>query len=188
MKTEETLIIVDLEATCCDKNSFPRDEMEIIEIGAVAVDAAIDSILSEFQAFVRPVRHPKLTDFCKELTTITQEDVGGADSFTDVHSELTSWLSQYGSHVFCSWGDYDRNQVDQDCRFHGVDSPFSPFSPSHRNLKREFSEAYATKKRFGVGSALKKLGLEFEGTAHRGIDDAKNIARIYFEVLSSRGK
>jgi|GEM_PF-2638928 len=35
-----------------------------------------------------------------------------------------------------------------------------------------------------LASALKKIGLELEGTHHRGIDDARNIARIVQAVLS----
>ena len=38
----------------------------------------------------------------------------------------------------------------------------------------------------GVGGALRYLGLEFEGTPHRGIDDARNIARIYSEGICPR--
>ncbi|MCJ8344833.1 hypothetical protein MJH12_04780 [bacterium] len=54
----KTLIIIDLEATCCSRSSIPKDEMEIIEIGAVAID--------EYSVFIRPVRNLILTDFCKE--------------------------------------------------------------------------------------------------------------------------
>jgi inhibitor of KinA sporulation pathway (predicted exonuclease) len=35
-----------------------------------------------------------------------------------------------------------------------------------------------TSQRFGIGAALGRLGIERAGTAHRGIDDARNIARI----------
>ena len=72
------LAIIDFEATCCDKNSFPRNEMEIIEIGMVIVDYDTFEKVSEFQSFVKPVRHDKLTAFCKNLTSITQETVDSA--------------------------------------------------------------------------------------------------------------
>lgn len=181
MNTREMLVIVDLEATCCDAGSVPRNEMEIIEIGAVAIERASAEVHSEFQSFVRPVRHPKLTKFCGTLTTITQADVDNADTFPEVCKRLSAWLKQFESHVFCSWGDYDRKQVDQDCRFHGIQSPLSS---RHRNLKKEFSAAMKTEKRFGVSSALRRLGMAFEGTAHRGIDDAINIGRIYAAALA----
>jgi len=66
-------LIVDLEATCCNDASFPKDEMEIIEIGAVMTLAETLENISEFQTFIRPVRHPQLTAFCKELTSISQK-------------------------------------------------------------------------------------------------------------------
>lgn len=179
------LAIVDFEATCCDDASFPRDEMEIIEIGSVAVQADTGEILSEFCTFVRPVRHPHLTDFCTALTTIRQEDVDGAPSFPEALVHFTGWLDRFGSPVFCSWGDYDRKQLEKDCSFHGL--PF-PFNEGHRNLKAEFSESLGSKKRFGLGQAVEKLGIGFQGTAHRGIDDAKNIARVYKEILIRRAR
>ena len=46
------LIVVDLEATCWD-TSRPRNHMEIIEIGAVRLDAAL-TVVDEFDcSFVR---------------------------------------------------------------------------------------------------------------------------------------
>ncbi|MFT4689667.1 MAG: exonuclease domain-containing protein [Verrucomicrobiia bacterium] len=169
-------IIVDLEATCCDVDSFPRAEMEVIEIGAVAVDAGSGVMLGEFQSFVRPVRHGVLTSFCRELTSIAQDQVDSADRFPTVNSQLSDWLRSFPDHDFCSWGFYDLRQLEQDCEFHSVESAFQC---GHRNVKIEFSEAMGTRKKFGVGTALRRLGLEFDGTPHRGIDDARNIARIY---------
>ncbi|MCF7733503.1 MAG: hypothetical protein K9N23_17575 [Akkermansiaceae bacterium] len=72
-------------------------------------------------------------------------------------------------------------QFMQDCQYHRL--PY-PFSGNHRNLKAAFSAATGGKKRFGLGGAIRKIGLEFEGTAHRGIDDARNIARIYRHLLN----
>ena len=173
-------VIVDLEATCCNRNSFPREEMEIIEIGAIRVSSVTGEIDSEFGAFVRPVRNSLLTDFCRELTTISQAEVEGADDFPTVLRRFSSWVEEQPDYDFCSWGDYDKKQFVRDCQFHDV--PY-PFSGDHRNLKVEFSSLIGTKKRFGLGGAIRKLGLEFEGTAHRGIDDARNIARVYGHLL-----
>ena len=173
-------VIVDLEATCCNRDSFPREEMEIIEIGAVRVSSITGEIDSEFGAFVRPVRNPLLTDFCRELTSISQGEVQGADDFPTVLRRFSSWMAEHPDYDFCSWGDYDKKQFVRDCQFHDV--PY-PFSGDHRNLKAEFSSLTGSKKRFGLGGALRKLGLEFEGTAHRGIDDARNIARVYSHLF-----
>lgn len=172
-------LIVDLEATCSDDGSVPRDEMEIIEIGAVVLDAQSFRIIDEFDAFIRPVRHPRLTDFCLSLTTIQQRDVESAGTFAAAIQEFVEWKSRYPNALFCSWGNFDKSQFQRDCAFHGI--PY-PFDAGHLNVKEAFSTSQNARRRFGVGEALDRLGLQFEGTPHRGIDDVRNIARIIRRV------
>jgi len=171
-------LVIDLEATCDDAGRVPRHEMEIIEIGAVLVDGASFGPKGEFQTFIRPVRHPLLTAFCRDLTTITQAEVDDAPGFGDAIAALREFMLPFEDEEpprFCSWGDYDRHQFDQDARFHGVELPFGS---DHLNIKRAFSEALGTRKRFGMAAALRKLRLPLLGSHHRGIDDARNIARL----------
>ena len=61
-------LVIDLEATCDEGNAIPREETEIIEIGAVLVNGSSLAPVAEHQTFIRPLRHPKLTPFCTELT------------------------------------------------------------------------------------------------------------------------
>jgi len=169
-------LIVDLEATCCNDGSFPKDEMEIIEVGAVIILAETLENISEFQTFIHPVRHPRLTAFCKELTSISQHDVDQAPGFVEAMKQLQDWLRKFDSYDFCSWGYYDKNQLDQDCHFHKVPCPINAV---HRNLKVEFSQFFGVKKGYGMSKALSKIGVKLEGTHHRGIDDARNIVKIF---------
>ena len=164
-------LVVDLEATCDDRGSSPREDSEIIEIGAVLVEDATWRAVGEFQMFVRPVVHPKLTAFCTELTTITQADVDGAPPFAAVAARLAAFGA---GTVFCSWGNYDRNQLAMDARRHGI-AP--PLGPEHINVKERFAQVAGERKR-GNRDALSRVGLQATGTHHRGIDDARNIARL----------
>nr|MBK7069866.1 exonuclease domain-containing protein [Deltaproteobacteria bacterium] len=77
--------------------------------------------------------------------------------------------------LFASWGAYDRTQFEQDCRHHRV---AWPFGPDHLNLKAQLSERRGSSRRFGMAQALRVAGLPLAGTHHRGIDDARNIARL----------
>lgn len=167
-------LVIDLEATCDNHDAVPRDEMEIIEIGAVLVDSNTLQAKAEFQTFVRPVRHPTLTEFCTKLTSITQADVDGAPGFPDALEALRLFMND-DQPLFCSWGNYDRNQFRLDADYHGVTLPFGP---DHMNVKQQFSDALGTRKRFGMAAALAKVGLPLVGTHHRGIDDARNIALL----------
>jgi 3'-5' exoribonuclease 1 len=168
-------LVIDLEATCDDGGQVPKREMEIIEIGAVLVDCESFEPIAEFQSFVRPVRHPKLTPFCTQLTSITQAEVDAAPRFPAVLGALREFVEEHGRPLFCSWGNYDRGQFELDAKFHGLKLPFGS---DHLNVKQAFSDTLGTSKRFGMAGALRELGFPLEGTHHRGIDDARNIARI----------
>lgn len=167
-------LVIDLEATCDEERRIRDRHMEIIEIGSVLVDAATLAPVAEHQTFVKPVRHPVLTEFCTRLTTITQADVESAPGFPEAIAALERFLAGRDA-LFCSWGDYDRRQFEQDARFHKVGLPFGE---RHLNVKKEFSAQLGEEKRYGMAGALKRVGLELQGTHHRGIDDARNIARL----------
>ncbi len=168
-------LVVDFEATCSNDGTLRREEMEIIEVGAVMVDGETLTTLTEFQSFVRPVRHPVLTPFCTELTSITQADVDAAPTLPEVVEQWIAWSVPFEECVFSSWGSYDHNQLVQDCRFHGIAMPFL-LEPI--NLKAEFSAQLKIRRRMGMKEALSRAGLTLDGTHHRGIDDARNIARL----------
>lgn len=167
-------LVIDLEATCDDQGQVPREKMEIIEIGAVLVDGETFAPKAEFQSFVRPVRHPRLTPFCQKLTSISQEEVDRAPGFVAVIRALTEFTANQRP-LFSSWGNYDKGQFGLDAKYHGIKLPFGK---DHLNIKTAFSRALGTRKRFGMAAALRKLRIPLEGTHHRGIDDARNIAKI----------
>jgi inhibitor of KinA sporulation pathway (predicted exonuclease) len=178
METKKYYLVIDLEATCDDGERMPREETEIIEIGAVLCEQESLKNVAEFQTFVRPLRHPKLTPFCTRLTTITQEQVAAAPTFSVAVQRLGAWLRDKGAMgqvVFCSWGDYDKNQLAREERRNGIRLPLGT---EHMNLKESFRRRSGDDKKLGTGQALVRVALRFEGTAHRGIDDARNIARL----------
>jgi inhibitor of KinA sporulation pathway (predicted exonuclease) len=193
MQTEHRdFLVIDLEATCDNGPLVPKREMEIIEIGAVLVEHRSFTIVDEFQSFVRPVRHAQLTPFCRELTSITQAQVDAAPGFVEVLAALRAFIVAHTPKqgptagqppLFCSWGNYDRGQFGLDAGYHGVELPFGA---DHMNIKQRFSDALGTRKRFGMAQALDRLGIPLAGTHHRGIDDARNIAKILPFAIGAR--
>ena len=168
-------VVIDLEATCSDDGSVPRDEMEIIEIGAVITDAPDWLPLVEFQTLVRPQRHPELTPFCRELTGIEQSDVDTGPKFPEAMAALVDWLSAWPDAVFCSWGDFDRKQFRRDCEFHSVDYPLGE---RHINLKEAYAASFKLKRGRGLSWVLDQHELAFDGRPHRALDDTRNITRL----------
>jgi len=171
-------IIVDLEATCWENTRHPL-EMEIIEIGALRMTSADSPAANEFSAFIKPIIVLQLTDFCKELTTITQDDVDNAEYFWTVFPKFVEWI---GTRPFtlCSWGAYDLNQFRKDCERHKMELPAT--FENHINLKKEFARIEQCKP-MGMNAALEKMNIPLQGTHHRGIDDARNIAKLARHIL-----
>lgn len=173
MDNEALFLVIDLEATCDENHRIPHHEMEIIEIGAVLVDGETLEPIDEFQTFVRPVRHAILRPFCTRLTSITQAQVASAPRFPEAMAQLREFLGGQSA-LFCSWGDYDRKQFKQDAAYHRVELPLGS---RHLNVKQAFADQLNTSPS-GMAGALRRVGLSLRGTHHRGIDDARNIARL----------
>lgn len=171
-------VIVDLEATCWEKG-VSRAQMEIIEIGAVLMDSETGPVSKEFDAFIKPVATQELSAFCTELTSIRQEDVDQAEYFWTVFPRFVEWIGDK-SFRLCSWGAYDLNQFRSDCNRHNMPLPSS--FENHINLKREFSRVKNVKP-MGMKGALEMMNIPMVGTHHRGIDDAKNIAKLAEIIL-----
>ena len=178
LKDRKYILVIDIEATCWDDNKDKqRNEMETIEIGAVLIDSDLKQVDNKtFQSFIKPVRNEELSNFCKQLTSIKQEDVANAPLFPEVMKKFEEWIGDVKDVTFASWGAYDFNQIQKECLFHNIKFPFD----NHFNIKIHFQEKQGV--RTGVKKALRRLNFEFEGTPHRGIDDAKNITRILRKI------
>jgi len=171
-------LIVDLEATCAEgkERRDYKKTSESIEIGWVLVNSMYE-IEKEGYMFIKPVRNPILTDFCTTLTGIAQSNVDASLTFPFVMEKLKEvWGRSLKNYTLGSWGDYDNAQLIRDCAFHNYFYPFGLYI----NLKNEL----AIKRKIapcGLQKALEICGLTFEGRPHCGLDDAKNIARIFIQ-------
>ena len=77
-----------------------------------------------------------------------------------------------------SWGQFDKNQILEECALKNIETSMESILDSHVNLKSVFAKNRKMKQ-CGMTTALKILGITLEGTHHRGIDDARNIAKIF---------
>jgi len=172
-------IIFDLEATCWDQ--WDKSQNETIEIGAVKINYH-GEILSEFNAFIRPIRYPKLSQFCINLTGIQQDEIDKAAYFSEVIEAFKSWIGvDRQDYCLCSWGYYDRIQFESDCKLHGISSEWVS---KHISLKHQYPIFKNLKRAIGMKNALIEEGMKLTGAHHRGIDDARNIAKIFLKYLN----
>ena len=179
-KLLDQILVIDVESTCWKGQWPPPGQIsEIIEVGLCVVDVARLERIEKRCILVRPVRS-EISPFCTELTTLKAEDFVTAGTLADAVSVLKR---EYRSleRLWVSWGDYDRNQFLRCCKELTV--PY-PFGPRHMNLKTLFGVAYGDLKESGLDEACERIGMPLEGTHHRGVDDAWNIAGILCRLLA----
>ena len=94
------LLVVDVEATC-EEGDFRAVDHEIIELPVVLLDLQPPggggaTIVDHFHSFVRPTERPRLSDFCKVLTGVTQAQVDAAPTLPHVLDAVHAWLARHG--------------------------------------------------------------------------------------------
>ena len=176
----DKILVVDVEATCWDKQPPEGEVSEIIEIGVAVLDTFTLSISDTWDVFVRP-RMSAISPFCTALTTITPEQVAQTGiPLADACAHLREILLSE-DRLWVSWGDYDRNMFQAQCQ---RDDVRYPFGTTHLNLKNMWAIAHGQPSEDGVAKALGIAGMVFEGTPYRGGDDAANTARLLARLLA----
>uniref|UniRef100_A0A3P9J5F4 ERI1 exoribonuclease 2 n=1 Tax=Oryzias latipes TaxID=8090 RepID=A0A3P9J5F4_ORYLA len=195
------LIVIDFESTCWrDKNASSQ---EIIEFPAVLLNTSTGDIDSEFHTFVQPQEHPTLSEFCTELTGITQVQVEAGLPLQICLSRFTRWLhslqlemgftfpnKQQGSSsslstqklcTFLTWSDWDLGVCLQyECKRKQLHKP--DVLNNWIDLRSTYRLWYNRKPK-GLNGALQDLGLQFDGREHSGLDDARNTARLAAKMM-----
>ena len=167
------IIVLDFEATCWEENK----DHEIIEFPAIVLDLSTLEVVDRLEQFVKPVRKPILSEFCKNLTTITQEQVDGGISLQEALHTHHTFCQQYPNSILVTCGDWDlRTMLPEDCRDKNLRIP--EYYRRWVNIKNAFRLFHPRCRARGMDGMLRELGLELIGTHHRGIDDCVNIAQI----------
>jgi inhibitor of KinA sporulation pathway (predicted exonuclease) len=181
---QDSIIVIDIEATCWKQQPPPGQQHEIIEIGVCRLDLASGELADRRSILVKPQRS-KVSPFCTALTSLTQEMVDEGMLLGDA---CTLLQREYGAagRLWASWGDYDRLMFERQTATLCVDYPFSQ---QHMNVKQVYAGLNKQRKGRAVGmaKALDQTGLGAEGRLHRGVDDAWNLGRLLQYLLRTQG-
>ena len=180
-------LVLDFEATCERNDPTQKAWSELIEFPCVLLDASTLETVAEFRSFVRPTGRPKLSHFCTELTSITQQMVDDAPMLGEVLKHFNVWLPEaLGTSdlsrvlpVTCGEPDLS-SMLPRECERKRLRVP--SVLTRYCNVKKPFSELLGAKAG-GMAEMLRKLKLELIGHHHSGIDDARNIARIVAHLV-----
>lgn len=189
------ICVLDFEATCDDVDDFPH---EIIEFPSVLLrwndKLGNYEEVSRFQKYCRPKNNPTLSDFCVNLTGITQKLVDSGEWFPDVMNDHYQWLvdsvREFGENdqvedvaiLTCGMWDLEKMLPREYMNWNLV--PPSKIYSRVINIKDSYKSAYGLEKGYGMARMLEHSGLKLEGRHHSGIDDCHNTARLVQKLVS----
>jgi len=192
------LLVLDFESTCWKDRSHGFAP-EIIEFPVVLLDLSTGQIVSEFHEYVMPTEHPKLSDFCTELTGISQDTVDNGVPLSTCLVLFKRWMAditnkyaltlqrddriETGNHLYscCTWSDWDLSLcLENECKRKQLKKPVE--LRSWIDIRAVYRTFYQRKPQ-GLNGALRDIGLEFVGREHSGIEDARNTAALVHHMV-----
>ncbi len=149
----------------------PGEHKEIVQIGAVLVDARTLVERSSFQVLVRPVKNPVLSDYLVDLTRITNERL--AREGVDFATGVTRFLAFAEDAVLHCYGRDDRI-IAANAALLGLAHVW-PDRPA-LNLKDWLLEVGVPLAGVNSGALSKHVGSVSQGVAHDALVDARSLA------------
>lgn len=153
---------------------------EIIEAGAVLLKPPGYEFTEPYQVFVRPQYFPKLTEECRNITLIKQQDVDGGISFEAMLAALGQYY-QPGVTFFAAWGNADRDVIQNACLRYKLLCPFC--WDDYIDLAEEYKSFYELERRHSLKHALEEREIVQKGLSHLALDDALNAAQVMLRMI-----
>jgi inhibitor of KinA sporulation pathway (predicted exonuclease) len=179
------ITIFDLEYTAWECSMArhwltPGEFREVVQIGAVKLDADSFALLEEFEVLVKPRFNPVLSAYFEKLTGIGAEQVAMAG--LDFRQAYDRFLDFAGHGPIAAFG-HDELVLEENLRLYGVKDA-RPL-PLFYDLRGWFAvQGVDPRGRHSceIGPAL---GIPFVGRTHNALDDARSLA-AGMEVIAAR--
>ena len=184
--TSPTITIFDLEYTAWECSMArhwltPGEFKEVVQIGAVKLDADSFAILDEFEVLVVPRINPVLSPYFEKLTGITSRRL--ARDGKDFAAAYAGFLDFAGEGPIAAFGRDDRALQDNR-RLYGMTGAGA--LPLFYDLRGWFAVLGVDPRGMHSCDIAPALDMPFQGRAHNALDDARSVATV-MAVLASRG-
>lgn len=166
--------------------SGPGEYREVVQIGLIKVaDTPELPETDAFQAFVKPIRNPVLSDYFKNLTGIRQEDVDrDGVTLAEAVEAMSGFLGDPTMPVYSHGGDGKR--LRENCEEIDIDFIFDP--NRFVDMTAPIAEFLGVRIGSLVSSTLPgAMGFEAPGTAHDAVDDCRCVAGA-LRILRASGQ
>lgn len=175
-------IVLDLEFTPIqDVDLQAVAGSEVLEIGAVKLGKHNEK-LEEFQTYVKP-QYSTIPEYVTRITGIDEATVADAPEYAAAIRQFTEWVDPRKPSRFYTWSNTDRYVLlrEADLKEYPLDDLFY----THwMDLQRIHQRLYGFSRPMNLTSALGSMQIDFKGTEHGALADARNTAKLLRELSS----
>ncbi|MCI5892877.1 MAG: exonuclease domain-containing protein [Clostridiales bacterium] len=180
-------IFVDFEMNSIAKELFDEFQdchMEIIEIGAVAIDDSMQEIGS-YKRYIKPQYNEHIMPRYVELTGISDETVADAADFEECFFDFLKWCGSFAGkngYEIYAWSKSDLDQIKRELKLKKINKnkPSVKWMLSHwYDYQKEYCGMLGLSHPISLDRAISSLEQEFSGKMHDALCDARNTARLY---------
>lgn len=182
----QTATVFDLEFTAWEGSlerrwMSPGEYKELVQIGAVKVDARTLEVLAEFEVLVRPRLNPVLSVYFEKLTGITNAAV--AERGIDYLNAYERFLEFCAAAPICAFG-RDDLVLEENMRLYGIRAaaPLPPYMNATGTLVANGIDPRG----YHACDVARLCGVEFKGREHDALADARSVA-LGLQALVERG-
>jgi inhibitor of KinA sporulation pathway (predicted exonuclease) len=178
---KELLVSLDLEMN--------QPSQRIIQIGAVIGNIRTGEIISRFDSKV--FSNEELNPEIIKLTGIKQAEVNSAPTLRQAYESLQHWLDPFANERVLNpvtWGGGDTETLRGQLQLDRERWLFGRRWLDSKTLFSAWRMAQGRELQGGLGRAMTKLGLTFQGRQHNALHDAENTFRIFHALLQEFGK
>lgn len=169
------------EGSMANRWLAPGEFREMVQIGAVKIDAGSLAPIAEFEVLIRPRFNPVLSDYFMTLTGITNDAVKARG--VDYRDGYERFVDFVGDDAMAAFGRDDLVLIDNLALYGIADAP--PL-PSHRNIAEWLRANGIRTKGLHACDVAAACGAAFEGRKHDALDDARSLM-MGVQALVARG-
>lgn len=178
----------DFEFTC--GKGIYRFDSEILSVGIVICDSSQYNIITTFYSTCKPIKNPKLTEMCVELTHLTQREIDSADNSNYVMKIVNKIMERYNIKKLYVWGDFDSVALDYDAKIHQKNrmayASINKVKNKLFNIQKTVIKSMGLTQQISISTLSEVFGfIPPDGTFHNALNDALALHAIYRGVYTT---
>lgn len=182
LETKSNFLLFDIEANFYEWKDIK--EWETIQIWYIKFNSDYN-IINKWSIFIKPSKYPILSEFIKDFTWITQDQVNKWVSFSEWLKEFYFIFDSSKDYIMSYWY-YDMKQIYWDCKINNIPYPFNEWDEwkysKHINIKNALAKKLNIREKW-MKWLMDKLWLKLEWKHHNWEDDCVNILKLIKNIF-----